>query len=171
MNRPSDSRLFRCRPARWAGNPANGRAYSGQPGVQSRNQRTLASRSDTDAFAAGSRGWNAPSLITKAARAAPNPSGDVFSGNAQVDPRLCLHCARIDRAARAGAVAPKAAARARAAAVASVSRVCNAGARDASARRRVFVRNVPIRNSSVVAELPFPKTYEWFREPTLILLP
>jgi len=126
--------------------------------------------SDTDAFDAGSRGWNAPSLITKAARAAPNPSGDGFSGDAQVDPRLCLHFVRIDRAVRAGAAAPKAAVSARAAAVASVSGVCNAGARDARAQRRVFVRNVPIRNSSVVAVLPFPKTCEWFPQPTLLLL-
>ncbi len=41
--RPVCFRLCHCRPARWAGNPANGRAYSGQPGLQSRNQRTLVS--------------------------------------------------------------------------------------------------------------------------------
>ena len=127
-------------------------------------------RSDTDAFDAGSRGWNAPSLIPKAARAAPNPSGDGFSGNAQVDPRRCLHFVRIDRAVRAGAAAPKAAVSARAAAVASVSGACNAGARDAGAHWGVFARNFPIRNSSVPGDLPFPKTCEWFRETTLLLL-
>ena len=125
---------------------------------------------DIDAFADGSRGWNSPSLISKAVRAATNPAGDWFSGNPQVDPRLCMNFARIDRAVRAGAAAPKAAVSARAAAVASVSGVCNAGARDASAQRRVFARNVPIRNSSVPVDLPFPKTCEWFREPTLLLL-
>ena len=39
--RPVCFRLCHCRPARWAGNPATGRAYSGQAGLQSRNQRTL----------------------------------------------------------------------------------------------------------------------------------
>ena len=73
---------------------------------------------DIDAFADGSRGWNSPSLISKAVRAATNPSGDWFSGNPQVDPRLCMNFARIDRAVRAGAAAPKAAVSARAAAFA-----------------------------------------------------
>lgn len=81
-----------------------------------------------------------------------------------------MNFARIDRALRARAAEPKEAASARAAAVASVSGVCNAGARNASAHRGVFVCNFPIRNSSGVAVLPFPKTCEWFREPTLILL-
>jgi hypothetical protein len=39
--RPVCFRICHCRPARWAGNPATGRAYSGQPGLKSRNQRTL----------------------------------------------------------------------------------------------------------------------------------
>jgi hypothetical protein len=81
-----------------------------------------------------------------------------------------MNFARIDRALRATAAEAKEAASARAAAVASVSGVCNVGAPDAGAHRGVFVRNFPIRNSSVVAVLPFPKTCEWFREPTLILL-
>ena len=42
--RPVCFRLCHCRPAGWAGNPATGRAYSGQPGLQSRNQRTLVSK-------------------------------------------------------------------------------------------------------------------------------
>jgi hypothetical protein len=75
-------------------------------------------RADTDLFADGSRGWNSPSLILKAVRAATNPAGDWFSGNPQVDPRLCMNFARIDRALRAGAAEPKEAASARAAAFA-----------------------------------------------------
>ena len=39
--RPVCFRLCHCRPARWAGNSATVRAYSGQPGLQSRNQRTF----------------------------------------------------------------------------------------------------------------------------------
>ena len=81
-----------------------------------------------------------------------------------------MNFARIDRAVRAGAAAPKAAVSARAAAVASVSGVCKAGARDAGAHWGVFARNVPIKNSSVSVDLPFPKTCEWFPETTLLLL-
>ena len=81
-----------------------------------------------------------------------------------------MNFARIDRALRATAAEAKEAASARAAAVASVSGACNAGARDAGAHWGVFARNVPIRNSSVPGDLPFPKTCEWFRETTLLLL-
>jgi len=81
-----------------------------------------------------------------------------------------MNFARIDRALRATAAEAKEAASARAAAVASVSGVCNAGARDAGAHWGVFARNFPIRNSSVPGDLPFPKTCEWFRELTLLLL-
>mgnify|MGYP000188296911 FL=1 len=81
-----------------------------------------------------------------------------------------MNFARIDRALRATAAEAKEAASARAAAVASVSGVCNVGAPDAGAHWGVFARNFPIRNSSVPGDLPFPKTCEWFRKPTLLLL-
>ncbi len=65
---PTARQTLHCRPARWAGNPATGRAYSGQPGLRSRNQRTLVSEQRVRDDAEGGDGAGVTEAVDRRVR-------------------------------------------------------------------------------------------------------